>query len=174
MRGFSLWLLKFVFLHRFCKNQDYQLPHAKCMVYVGYLQALRRYLYFSVGKSPAKTLSLFVLTKWIKSIFPANQKTAFLRILQIGAQWLTNKRTYITGRVKKVDISKYSFLFSLDSFIYERKGRSNLPQDESSECEMNDNDEPLDQSINQPINQSINQLMNQCNSRRNSNCKIYK
>ena len=57
----------------------------KCMVYVGYLQALRRYLLFSEGKSLAKTLSLFT-EKWIKRIFSANQKAAFLQILQIVAQ----------------------------------------------------------------------------------------
>ena len=39
-----------------------------------------------LGKSPTKTLSLLILTKLIKSIFPANQKAAFLRILQIAAQ----------------------------------------------------------------------------------------
>ena len=61
------------------------------MVYVGYLQALRRYLLFSEGKSLAKTLSLFT-EKWIKRIFSANQKAAFLRILQIVAQWLAEKR----------------------------------------------------------------------------------
>ena len=55
------------------------------LIYVSCLQALRRYLQFSVGKSPAKTLSLFILTKGIKSIFSANQKAAFLRILQIAA-----------------------------------------------------------------------------------------
>ena len=50
----------------------------KCMGCVGYLQALRKYLYFSVGKSPAKTLSLVILTEWIKSILPVNQTGAFL------------------------------------------------------------------------------------------------
>ena len=47
------------------------------MGYVGYLQALRKYLYFSVGKSPAKT-SLVILTEWNKSILPVNQTGAFL------------------------------------------------------------------------------------------------
>ena len=64
------------------------------MGYVGYLQALRKYLYFSVGKSPAKTLSLVILTEWIKSILPVNQTGAFLWILQIAAQWLAEKRAF--------------------------------------------------------------------------------
>ena len=41
-------------------------------------------VFFSVDKCPAKTLSLFILTKWIKSIFSANQKVTFLRNLQIA------------------------------------------------------------------------------------------
>ena len=57
----------------------------KCMVYVGFTQALKRYFQFSIGTCPAKTLSLFILTKWIKSIFSANQKATFLQILQIAA-----------------------------------------------------------------------------------------
>ena len=55
------------------------------MVYVGFTQALKRYFQFSIGTCPAKTLSLFILTKWIKSIFSANQKATFLQILQIAA-----------------------------------------------------------------------------------------
>ena len=47
----------------------------------------------------------------------------------------------------KKELNEYSFLFWLDSFIYERKGRSNLPQDESRECEMNDNAEPLKRGV---------------------------
>ena len=62
------------------------------MVYVGYLQAVRRYLLIPVGKCLAKTLSLFILTKWIKSIFSANQKAAFLQILQIAIPPLAEKR----------------------------------------------------------------------------------
>ena len=61
------------------------------MVYEGYFQPLRRYLKFSVDKCSAKTLSLFIITKWIESIFSDNQKVAFLRILQIAAPWLAKK-----------------------------------------------------------------------------------
>ena len=56
------------------------------MIYVGYLQTLRRYLQFSAGKCLTGTLSLCIITKLNKSIFSANQKAAYLRILQIGAQ----------------------------------------------------------------------------------------
>ena len=48
------------------------------------------------------------------------------------------------------DLNEYSFvsfLIWLLSLIYERKGRSNLPQDESSECEMNGNSEPLEEDV---------------------------
>ena len=45
------------------------------------------------------------------------------------------------------NLNEYSFLFWLVSFIYERKGRSNLPQDERSEYEMNDNTEPLEEDV---------------------------
>ena len=64
---------------------DAQSHADKILVYEGYLQALRRYLKFSVDKCSAKTLSLFIITKWIESIFSENQKVAFLRILQIAA-----------------------------------------------------------------------------------------
>ena len=54
-----------------------------------------------------------------------------------------------SDRVEKAekDLKEYSFLFWLDSFIYERKGRSNLPQDEISECKMNGNAEPLEEDV---------------------------
>ena len=45
------------------------------------------------------------------------------------------------------DLNEYSFSFWLDNCIYERKGRLNLPEDESSECEMNNNGEPLEEDI---------------------------
>ena len=35
------------------------------------------------------------------------------------------------------DLNEYAFLFWLDNFIYERKGRSNLPQEESIDCDEN-------------------------------------
>ena len=70
---------------RLRSTQTQNLMLIKCIVYVAYLQALRRYLLFSVGKRHTKTLTLFILAKRIKSIFSANQKAAFLRILQIAA-----------------------------------------------------------------------------------------
>ena len=52
-----------------------------------------------------------------------------------------------SDRVQKTgkDLSHCLFFFWLDSFIYERKGRLNLPQEESSECEMNGNSDPLEE-----------------------------
>ena len=54
--------------------------------YLDKMHGLCRYIQFSVGKYPAKTLSLFIPTKWIISIFSANQEAVFLRIQQIVAQ----------------------------------------------------------------------------------------
>ena len=42
--------------------------------------------------------------------------------------------------------SKIAFLFWLGNFIYERKGRSNLPQEESIDCDENISKETLCES----------------------------